>query len=353
MKVGINNVLMLVFATISLLPSPLKAQTKLSEPLTPKEQSLVKIAALTTVGNLELLKRELQTGLEAGLTINEINEELIQLYAYCGFPKSLNAINTFFALVNERKSKGIADVQGVAPSSLPVNKSKLAFGTEVQTKLVGKPVSGEVYVFVPGVDTFLKEHLFADIFGRGVLTFQQRELATVSALSVMEGAEGQLKFHLAMGVNAGNTERQLSQAVSLAARITSENSIFPKGQKLPSEWFTGDAFLTPFVTKDKSNEYAAGVVTFDPNARTYWHNHPKVQVLIVIEGSGLYQERGKPARVIKKGDVVNIPENVEHWHGASATSKMAHIAITNYKENLGVTWYKPVSEQEYAKANKL
>jgi quercetin dioxygenase-like cupin family protein len=128
-------------------------------------------------------------------------------------------------------------------------------------------------------------------------------------------------------------------------------SIFPKGDALPNEWFTGNAFLTPLVAKDNNNEFSAGCVTFEPGARTKWHTHPKGQVLIVIDGKGFYQEKGKSAQPIKKGDVVNIPENTEHWHGASATNKMVHIAITNYKDDVQVTWLQPVSDEEYDKVN--
>ena len=131
------------------------------------------------------------------------------------------------------------------------------------------------------------------------------------------------------------------------------NEIFPKGQQLPKEWFSGNAFLNQLVAKDKNNEFSAGCVTFEPGARTVWHTHPKGQVLIVIEGNGFYQEKGKLAQPIKRGDVINIPENTEHWHGASARSKMVHIAITNYKDDVQVTWLKPVSEKEYTEANKI
>lgn len=124
-------------------------------------------------------------------------------------------------------------------------------------------------------------------------------------------------------------------------------NIFPKGQALPQEWFTGSTFIYPLVAKDKNNEFSAGVVTFEPSARTLWHTHPKGQVLIVIEGEGLYQEKGKPAQLIKKGDVVNIPEDTEHWHGATANSEMAHIAITNFKDDEQVTWLEPVTDEEY------
>lgn len=131
-----------------------------------------------------------------------------------------------------------------------------------------------------------------------------------------------------------------------------ENSIFPKGDKLENGYFTGDAFLAPLLSKDKNNEFALGSVTFEPGARTNWHTHPKGQVLIVIEGVGFYQEKGKPAQSIKKGDVVNIPENIEHWHGATANSRMVHIAISNYKGEQNVTWLKPVSDEEFGEVNK-
>ncbi|RZK38911.1 MAG: cupin domain-containing protein [Pedobacter sp.] len=123
--------------------------------------------------------------------------------------------------------------------------------------------------------------------------------------------------------------------------------IFPIGEPLSNDWFTGNAFLYPLVSKDKNNEFSAGSVTFEPGAKTNWHTHPKGQVLIVIEGNGFYQEQGSSAQPIKKGDIVNIPENVTHWHGASATTKMVHIAITNFKDGTQVMWLHPVSNEEY------
>lgn len=133
---------------------------------------------------------------------------------------------------------------------------------------------------------------------------------------------------------------------------TTNNEIFPIGDTAPKDWFTGEAFIHPLLAKDKNNDFALGSVTFEPGARTIWHTHPKGQVLIVTEGKGWYQEKGKPAQVIKKGDVINIPENVAHWHGASADSKMIHIAITNYQGEENVTWLKPVTDAEYDGVNK-
>jgi quercetin dioxygenase-like cupin family protein len=128
------------------------------------------------------------------------------------------------------------------------------------------------------------------------------------------------------------------------------NTLFPKGNKLPNDWFSGEAFLTPLIARDKNNEFSAGSVSFDVKARTNWHTHPKGQVLVVTEGQGYYQEKNRPARIIKKGDVINIPEDVEHWHGASENTNMTHIAITNYKDDLQVTWLQPVTDEEYQTA---
>ena len=135
---------------------------------------------------------------------------------------------------------------------------------------------------------------------------------------------------------------------------TTDNNtpLFPKGERLSNEWFNGNAYLHPMLNRDKNNDFSLGNVTFELGARTHWHTHPKGQVLIVTEGMGWYQEKGKPAQVIKKGDVINIPENVEHWHGAAAKSEMAHIALTNFEDDTNVIWLAPVTDEEYNEVNK-
>jgi len=132
----------------------------------------------------------------------------------------------------------------------------------------------------------------------------------------------------------------------------SESSIFPKGEQGPKDYFTGTTCVTMLLSKDKNNDFSIANVVFEPGARTNWHTHPKGQVLLVTEGQGFYQEKGKAARPLKKGDVINIPENAEHWHGGSAQNKLVHIAISNYKGNENVVWLKPVTDEEYAEVNK-
>ena len=186
--------------------------------LTTKQQSIVKIASLTATGDLEKLQPALAEGLDAGLTVNEIKEILAQMYAYAGFPRSLNGISTFMKVVEERKKKGINDIEGKTATPVGDSGDKYERGRKTLEKLSGQPQSkpakgfGE---FSPQVDRFLKEHLFADIFDSDVLTYQERELATISALAAMMGVESQLESHLGMGMNIGLTESQLTEAFGL------------------------------------------------------------------------------------------------------------------------------------------
>lgn len=186
--------------------------------LSSQQQSIVSIAAYTANGNLNNLNIALNEGLDAGLTVNEIKEVLIQLYAYTGFPRSLNGINTFMAVMDTRQAKGIKDTIGKEASPVPANLDRDAYGTKVRAQLAGQetipPASG-YQLFAPTIDTFLKEHLFADIFVRDVLDHQTRELATISALAALSGTTGQLQFHLGAAMNTGLTEAQMRHFVAV------------------------------------------------------------------------------------------------------------------------------------------
>ncbi len=132
---------------------------------------------------------------------------------------------------------------------------------------------------------------------------------------------------------------------------TRSNAIFPQGDKAPIDYFTGTAWVNRLVPKDETGAYSIGNVVFEPGARTNWHTHPAGQTLLVLDGKGWYQEKGKPARPIRKGDVVVIPSNTEHWHGASADSSLTHLAITNSKDG-GVKWLELVTDTEYKETKK-
>jgi 4-carboxymuconolactone decarboxylase len=179
------------------------------------QQSIIPIAAFTANGDMEKLKTALNAGLDAGLTVNEIKEILVQMYAYCGFPRSLNGINTFMDVLEERKQNGIKDKLGKEPSPMPANRSSIELGTEIQTRLIGEPATGKYISFAPTIDAFLKGHLFGDIFGRDNLDFQSREIATISALANIEGVNPQLQAHFNIGFNTGLTEAQMRSLISV------------------------------------------------------------------------------------------------------------------------------------------
>ena len=207
-----------IFVSAFSIATVMEAQTMKSEVLNARQGKIVTIAGFTAKGDLHKLETALNEGLDAGLTINEIKEILVQMYAYAGFPRSLNGINTFIGVVEEREKKGVKDEIGKEPSPLPGNINKDKYGEEVRSRLsgtqVGPPKSG-YQLFVPVIDTFLKEHLFADIFGRDNLDIQSREIATISALASMEGVNPQLQFHLNAGMNVGLTEAQLRSLISV------------------------------------------------------------------------------------------------------------------------------------------
>lgn len=124
-------------------------------------------------------------------------------------------------------------------------------------------------------------------------------------------------------------------------------SIFPKGELLKSENFKGTVWLQMFGAKDSTLYARFGNVTFEAKARTNWHSHPGGQVLFITEGKGYYQAKGQPARLVKKGDVVEIPRNVVHWHGAAPDSEFAHIAISLNSDEGGAIWLGEVTDKEY------
>ena len=204
MSLGLGLVASTMFA---MAPTAASAQA-----LSPAQQAIAPIAAATSLGDIPQLNAALNQGLDAGLTVSDAKEVLVQLYAYAGFPRSLNALGELMKVLEVRKQRGIKDAAGRNPSRpLPVGKDLLALGTANQTKLSGAPVRGPLFEFAPQVDEYLKSHLFGDIFGRDNLDWQSREVATVSALAAMSGVESQLQSHIRISMNTGLTGAHLRQ----------------------------------------------------------------------------------------------------------------------------------------------
>jgi quercetin dioxygenase-like cupin family protein len=130
---------------------------------------------------------------------------------------------------------------------------------------------------------------------------------------------------------------------------TTENqsTIFPKGERAPADYFTGTVWVKMLVPNDPNLNCQIVNVIFEPGARNNWHTHPGGQILIATDGIGYYQEEGKPIQLLRKGDVVNIPPDIVHWHGASPDSEFTHIAINPNTQKGIVVWLERVTDEEY------
>jgi quercetin dioxygenase-like cupin family protein len=115
----------------------------------------------------------------------------------------------------------------------------------------------------------------------------------------------------------------------------------------PAEYFTGRVRVDPVWPANDEIAASGGLVTFEPAARSAWHTHPKGQRLVVMSGAGLTQQWGRPVQTLRPGDVVWCPPNVKHWHGASPTTAMTHLAVTGSVDGRNVTWMEKVSDEQY------
>lgn len=183
-----------------------------------REQAIVSVASYTGNGDWEHLKPALVQALETGMTINEINEVLIHAYAYCGFPRSLRAIQTFMQVVDNRKANGMNDPIGKEASAINEDKDRYERGRNLLAEISGIPASAPkagYALFAPTIERFLKEHLFADLFERDLLTYRERELATVSILAGVGGVEPMVSGHMSICLHLGITSEQLSALLNI------------------------------------------------------------------------------------------------------------------------------------------
>ena len=311
------------------------------------------------------LAEAIDEGLDAGLNVSQVKEALSQLYAYTGFPRSLNALGTLQRVLQQRRAEGKATEEGVETSALPASYDALKQGTEVQTKVSGRAFN---YDFCPAEDYYLKAHLFGDIVARDNLTYADRELVTVSALSGLENVTPQLQAHVRGALNMGVTEEQL-RAIPVALKASSLQAEALRAEAAiaavvdgktdvvcaQSPWPVGEP-NTSFAQYFSGNSYLAVMdggmanVTFEPGCRNNWHiHHGAVQVLVCVSGRGWFQEWGKPAVALVPGVIIAIPEGVKHWHGAAANSWMQHLTYhTDVKPGHSNEWLEPVTDEQYS-----
>lgn len=186
--------------------------------LSSRQKAIVSIGNHTAQGNLSMLKQALEEALKENMTVNEVKELLVQAYAYCGFPRSLRALTSLDELLKERQTKGIKDNWGKECSDIKDIRDKYIRGAEILEKLSGiskDAPKGSYAVLAPIIDTFLKEHLFCDIFERDILSYKDRELFTVSLLAGLGGVEPMAMGHMAMCLHIGISQEQLTSLLNI------------------------------------------------------------------------------------------------------------------------------------------
>ena len=322
------------------------------EVLQPRVKGLAACACLMAQGDMNRLETAVRMALDNGVTVNELKEAFSQhelkeafsqLYAYTGFPRSLNALGVLSKVLESKQPNWQEGKPWTRPAEWDDAKKAYELGTKNQTQLSGKPFN---YEFCPQDDYYLKSHLFGDIFASDQLSAADREIVTVAALSGLDGVAPQLAAHKQGAVNMGNSKQLVDE---LSAWLDSEGytlrSKWPKGEPNPyGKYFIGQSYLA---------DVGSGVinVTFEPRCRNNWHIHHKaVQVLIFVSGRGWYQEWGKDAVEMTPGIVIAIPAEVKHWHGAAKDSWFQYLTYhRDAQEGASNEWLEPVTDEVYNK----
>ena len=317
--------------------------------LTERQKGLAACACLMAQGDMTRLEPALRKALDSGVTINELKEAFSQLYAYTGFPRSLNALGVLSKVLESSPSFGGSGEGGsvwqegkpwTRPAEWDDARRAYELGVKNQTQLTGQPFD---YTFCPQDDYYLKAHLFGDIFAGDHLSAADREIVTVAALSGLEGVAPQLAAHKRGAVNMGNSPQTVDE---LCAWLCDEgytlSTKWPKGELNPyGQYFTGKSYLA-----DLGGLFN---VTFEPRCRNNWHiHHKQVQVLICVAGRGWYQEWGREAVEMTPGTVIAIPAEVKHWHGAQKDSWFQHLTYhKDVQEGACNEWCEPVTDDVY------
>ncbi len=236
--------------------------------------------------------------------------------------------------------------------------------------------------FAPEFAHLNDDVLFGEVWNRNdKLSLHDRSMATVTTLVAMGMTDSSLKFHLQTAKANGVTKTEISEllthvafyagwpkawaafrlakevwngetkATPMSREAYQQELMFPIGEPnvAYAKYFIGNSYLAPV----SDQQIPISNVTFEPGCRNNWHIHHATsgggQLLICVGGEGWYQEWGKPARKLHPGDVVNIPANVKHWHGAAADSWFSHLAMSPKGENVSNEWLEPVSDEEYSK----
>ena len=338
--------------------------------LAPRDRSLVVLSALIAMGQTGPVDSHTRIGLENGLTPAEIGEIATHLAFYSGWPYAIAAVYQMHKTFEE---------QGV---EMPVDAGGAPVELDPEAEAARKrAVAERIAPVVPQIAEATEEVLFADLWRRSTLNPRDRSLVTVAAL-VATGKAEQIFFHLDRAMDYGLTRAEAQEAVhhlayyagwpNAVSAVSVVEDVFAARAKTegqaegsadlnvvrgadaetsigPEDKFTGTAEIGPLFSTPEPARMGGGVVRFEAGARTAWHTHPLGQTLFITEGCGWVQVEGHPVREVGPGDIVVIPPEARHWHGASASEAMSHLAVAEARDGSRVTWMEHVTAEDYGR----
>lgn len=338
--------------------------------LGPRDRSLVTVAALIAGGHTQQMTGHFNRALDNGVKPGEIAAVITHLAFYSGWPRAVSAIGV---------AKDVFAKRNIAVDQLVLESNELLPLDQASDAARAAGVNAQMGGTAPALARYTNDVLFSNLWRRPDLTPRDRSLVTITAL-IAAGQVDQLSFHLDRGMNNGLTRTEVSEtithlafyagwpravsAVPVAKKVfeaRAGNSEANKGSttleilrqgsqptaKGSPENFIGSVSVDQRFQRNEPARVGGATVTFQPGARTAWHTHPLGQTLIVTSGTGWVQREGGPVEEIRVGDVIFIPPGVRHWHGATATTAMSHVAIAEALDGKVVDWMEQVPGEQY------
>lgn len=326
--------------------------------LSPRDRSLVTLSALVATGRTAQMAGHLGRGLDNGIKPPEVAGLVTQLAFYTGWPNAVSALNIVAQTFRERKIDTPATYVNT-----PRRPPRAA-------------ISSRQEAVAPKLAELTDTILLGDLWKRTDLAARDRSLVTIAALAA-NGETAQLAEQITRGISNGLTRIEIEEAfthlafyagwpraveaVGVAWRVFGESQdadaaaasalqIIPAAlasNRGPASNFTGTVTVTSAFKDTGAARLGGATVHFEPSARSNWHSHPLGQLLVVTAGQGWVQAEGEPVQVMRAGDTVWTAPGVKHWHGATRTSAVTHVAISEASDGTSVTWLEPVSDVDY------
>jgi len=333
--------------------------------LTSRDRSLVTVSALIATGKTQQLAGHLNRALTNGVKPAEIAGAITHLAFYTGWPNAVTALNVVEEVFADGKIdlSTLAQPKGQRRSAAPSGPDHSA--------------DQNIAAIAPKLSQLTEDVIFEDLWRRSDLSLRDRSLVTIAAL-VANGEMEQLPVEVRRGMENGLTRPQIGEtlthlsfyaglprateaaAVAGTAIAAESNSskeasaerlvVVPSNvqeQLAPTSNFTGSVAVASRFNATGGSRLGGATVSFQPGARTHWHIHSRGQLLVVTKGEGWVQVESEPVRAVKAGDVIWTAPGVRHWHGATPSRAMTHVAIAETLEGESVHWLGPVSDSQY------